>query len=76
MTPDQEKLANLDKQVAQKGNIIIKDMLELIPKFKDLHNNYLSLQESTELDMIKVVDKHGHLDHSRSAHLRAHTLEA
>lgn len=26
--------------------------------------------------MIDIVDKHGHLDHSKSAHMRANTLEA
>jgi hypothetical protein len=66
----------LDQKVAQKGNIIIKDMLELMPHYKDLDRKYLSLNESTELDMIDIVDKHGHLDHSRSAHLAEEKEEA
>lgn len=66
----------LDQKVAQKGNIIIKDMLELMPHYKDLERTYLSLNESTELDMIEIVDKHGHLDHSKSAHLAEEKEEA
>ena len=65
----------LDQKVAQKGNIIIKNMLEVMPHFKDLDNKYLSLNESTELDMIDIVDKHGHLNHSKSAHMAAQKEE-
>lgn len=52
----------LDTKVAQKGNIIIKDMLEVMPQYKDLELKYLSLHESTELDIIQIVEKHGHKD--------------
>lgn len=61
----------LNIKVAQKGSIIIKDMLDLMPQFKDLEKKYLSLNESTEQDIIEIVERHGHLDHSKSAHLRA-----
>ena len=66
----------LDVKVAQKGNIIIKDMLELMPQYKDLEKKYLSLNESTELDIIEVIDKHGHSDHSKSSHAAAEREEA
>lgn len=38
----------LDKKVAQKGNIIVKDMLAVMPQFTNLEKKFLSLEDSTE----------------------------
>lgn len=46
-------------------------MIKMMPQFKDLNRNYLSLEDSTELDIIHVVEKHGQLDFSHSASIRA-----
>lgn len=62
--------------MAQKGNIIIKDMLELMPQFKNLELKYLSLHESTELDILNILQKHSHTNHSKSAHAALEREEA
>ena len=51
-------------------------MLNVMPHFKDLERKYLSLNESTEMDIINILDKHGHLDHSAKAHLAEEKEEA
>ena len=58
----------LDLKVSQKGNIIMKDMLEVMPRFADLELRYLSLSECTEQDVVAVVKKHGHASHTAAAH--------
>ena len=58
-----EMLANLgelDKKVAQKGNIIVRDLLEINPEYKEnLEQKYLSLEDSTESDLIEIVRRNG-----------------
>jgi len=50
-------LGGLDAKVAAKGKIIIKDILEMRPEYA--HFDYLSLDESTQEDLIAAVKKHG-----------------
>lgn len=54
-----EMLANLgglDTKIAAKGKIILKDLIEQMPEYKELQ--FLSLNESTEADLIEMVKAH------------------
>ena len=51
-------------------------MLELMPQFKNLDRKFLSLEDSSEQDIIDVVEKHAHSDHSKKAHDKAMKEEA
>jgi len=44
------KLGGLDKKMEQKGQIIVRDLLDINPEYKTLE--YISLSESSEQDMI------------------------
>jgi len=49
-------LSGLDAKVAQKGNIIVRDLLEINPEFKqNINQKYISLNDSTEKDLIKII---------------------
>mmetsp|Transcript_637 Transcript_637/g.730 ORF Transcript_637/g.730 Transcript_637/m.730 type:complete len:246 (+) Transcript_637:1054-1791(+) len=52
------KLGGLDKKMEQKGNIIVRDVLDVNPEYKSLE--FLSLSESTEQDMIQLIQKNLH----------------
>lgn len=50
------ELGGLDAKIAAKGKIIIKDVLELNPEYKELE--YLSLSECSEADLVDMVRTH------------------
>ena len=60
----------------RRKNIEARAEISRLKKKTQYEKKYLSLNESTEQDIIEIVEKHGHLDHSRSAHLRAQQEEA
>ena len=50
------ELGGLDAKISAKGKIIIKDILDHCPSYKEME--YLSLNDSTEQDLINMVKKH------------------
>jgi hypothetical protein len=50
--------SGLDAKIAQKGSIVIRDILQACPDYsRDF--DYLSLEDSSQEDIIKMVKKHG-----------------
>lgn len=49
-------LSGLDQKITQKGNIVVRDVLKINPEYNEV--DYLSLRDSTEDDMEKIIRKH------------------
>ena len=50
--------SGLDNKIAQKGAIIVRDVLEACPEYARDYD-FLSLEDSTQQDLINIVKKHG-----------------